>query len=410
MRERLTISFILLTVGALAGALLIRSYSLQTDIRAHESAELRREAVVAKLTLEEHVELSEPVDTRFLGQLVGPQYRIVYAKDGQPTVTVRGDEFPEDPDGSRVGAVEGTQLVTEIDAAGGRLSITQSSAVVDDLVNDDRRSIIVLLLLVGIIAGLAGWLAARQLSAPFRKLAVAAELLGRGRFDLELPRSRLPEVRAISTALYGAAGRLQERLSREQEFAQHASHVLRTPLTGLRMELEELTLRDDVPTDARDTVSRSLDRIDSMNVVAGELVELSRRGALVAGSELPLRELATQCAQRWADTLAEHDRPLTAAVEGSLDTTYTPGPVEHILDLLLADVLRRGSGPVRMVFDSHPDGNLRIKITCSGATVLNRGPGTEVPITQARAVATALGGRLLGDDPAEGLEILLPRR
>ena len=39
MRERLTIAFILLAVGVLAGALLIRSYSLQTDVRAREDVE-----------------------------------------------------------------------------------------------------------------------------------------------------------------------------------------------------------------------------------------------------------------------------------------------------------------------------------------------------------------------------------
>ena len=34
-----------------------------------------------------------------------------------------------------------------------------------------------------------------------------------------------------------------------------------------------------------------------MDAVAGDLVALARRGALVAGAEIPLRDLATQCAQ-----------------------------------------------------------------------------------------------------------------
>jgi hypothetical protein len=137
-------------------------------------------------------------------------------------------------------------------------------------------------------------------------------------------------------------------------------------------------------------------------------VALARRSALVAGAEIPLRDLATQCAQTWADALGEQDRELTAAVEGSIETTYTPGPVEHILDLLLADVLKRGLGPVRVVFEADEEGYLSIGISCDYVRQVT-GPNVDIAITQARAVVTALGGRLTGETPQQ-LSILLPRR
>jgi hypothetical protein len=145
-----------------------------------------------------------------------------------------------------------------------------------------------------------------------------------------------------------------------------------------------------------------------MDAVAGDLVSLARRGVLVAGAEIPLRDLATQCAQTWADALADQDRPVTAAVEGNIETTYTPGPVEHILDLLLADMLRRGEGAVRMVFEADEEGHLAIELSCEGLRAVS-GPNADIAIAQARAVVTALGGRLSGDTP-EHLSILLPRR
>ena len=124
-------------------------------------------------------------------------------------------------------------------------------------------------------------------------------------------------------------------------------------------------------------------------------------------------DLATQLAQRWADRLAVRSRTLTAAAEGNLALTYTPGPVEHVTDLLLADVVRRGSGAVRLVFHGEDGGHLRIHVESAGRADLpveEHGGEPLDRIAQARSVVGALGGRVTGDHPASGVDVLLPRR
>lgn len=398
MRPRLTASFVVLSVVLLLGALGIRAYTAHSLLRTHESRELRADASMLALLIEQRDQLREPVDRAFLAGLVDGPERIAYdAGNGDPLL-VEGKAFENGPD----------VLDSTVDVGDGTLTLSQSGSVVDGLAANDRGSLGFLILLVVLSAAMVGYVMALLLSAPFRQLAGAAGQLGRGRFDLDLPRTRIPEARAISLALLTSAGQLQERLASEQAFAEHASHVLRTPLTGLRLELEDLAQRDDVPADVREAATRSIGRIETMDALAGDLVALSRRGALVAGAGIPLRDLATQCAQTWADALAEQDRPLTAAVEGSIETTYTPGPVEHILDLLLADVLKRGQGAVRMVFEADDEGHLSIDLSCADSQQV-ASPHADIPITQARAVITALGGRLTGETPAH-LSILLPRR
>jgi signal transduction histidine kinase len=399
MRPRLTASFVVLTLVLLLGALGIRAYTAHGLLRTHESRELRADAAMLALLIEQRDQLGQPVDRAFLAGLVDGPERIEYdAGVGDPLV-VEGKAFDSGPD----------VLEAMVDVGDdGMLTLSQSASVVDGLAANDRGSLGFLILLVALSAAMVGYVMAMLLSAPFRQLAGAAGQLGRGRFDLDLPRTHIPEARAISNALLTSAGQLQERLASEQAFAEHASHVLRTPLTGLRLELEDLAQRDDVPDDVRESATRSIGRIETMDAMAGDLVALSRRGALVAGAEIPLRDLATQCAQTWADALAEQDRTLTAAVEGSIDTTYTPGPVEHILDLLLADVLKRGQGAVRMVFDADDEGHLTIELSCADTQQI-ASPHADLSITQARAVITALGGRLTGESPAH-LSILLPRR
>ncbi len=400
MRARLTASFVVLSVVLLIGALWVRSFNEYSVQRTHEGRELRGEASSLALLIEQRQELGRPVNRAFLAAIVDTSDRLQYvAADGE-SVVVEGKAYDDD------NAADAIQ--TTVDAGGGRLTVTQAGSVLDELTARDKGSLGFLVLLVALLAAMVGYVIARLLSGPFRQLAGAAEQLGRGRFDLDLPRTRIPEARAISQALQTSAGQLQERLASEQAFAEHASHVLRTPLTGLRLELEELGQRADVPADVQQAATRSVGRIDAMAEVAGDLVALARRGALVAGAEIPLRDLATQCAQTWADALGEQDRQLTAAVEGNIETTYTPGPVEHILDLLLADVLKRGRGSVRMVFDADEEGHLSIGVSCEDLRQVS-GPSAGIAITQARAVVTALGGRLTGETP-EQLSILLPRR
>ena len=159
----------------------------------------------------------------------------------------------------------------------------------------------------------------------------------------------------------------------------------------------------DLTEEARAAADRGMSAVDAVNDVAGDLVELSRRG-LIGGAQVPLRDLATSCAQRWSDELDEHGRKVTAAVEGDIELTFTPGPVEQILDLLLRDAVRHGSGDARLVFVGDARGHLRVVVT------VTRRPDEDTELVDdARAVVEALGGRLQRPRDHETV-LLLPRR
>ena len=403
MRERLTAAFVVLTVTLLLGVLLLRSYSNDAQLRAYESDQVVSQADVMAAFLALRMDTGMPVNEAVLSDVVGSNQRLEYDAVGQQPLVVEGDGFGEGNDGQDFAAA------VEIPGHDASIILLESDERLDDLVGNERGSIALLLLLVAIMAAMVGYLIAKMLAAPFLKLAVAAGQLGRGRFDLELPRTRIPEARAIGLALQTSAGQLQERLASEEAFAQHASHVLRTPLTGLRLDLEDLSMRPDLPEDVRATMAHAVVRIDAMDEVAGELVALSRSGSLVAGADIALRDLGTQCAQTWADVLGPYDRVLTAAVEGELDTRYTPGPVEFVLDILLTDVIRRSRGAVRLTFHADAEGHLTITVTAAGEPRTD--PGDDRALAKARAVVTALGGRLKGTHPGDdGLTVWLPRR
>ncbi|MBZ5737530.1 sensor histidine kinase [Nocardioides mangrovi] len=402
MRERLTAAFVVLSIVLLFVAGAVRTYVLRDVIREQVAVQVTQEADLVAAILHDRTADGREVTPELLDGLVGDDERISYDDGTGAPVVASGSDYDEDADPED--DISGSSM-----RDGTTVTVSQSRSVMRDILGRDIGSIAALFLLIAVAAGIAGFLIATVLSAPFQRLALAAAALGRGRFDLDLPETRIPEARSISDALRSSALQLEDRLHREREFAEHASHVLRTPLTGIRLELEELTLRDDVPEDAKEAIGRSLASVQTVDAVAGDLVDLTRRGSLVAGAELDLADLSTQLAQRWADRLAARNRTLAAAVEGDLELTYTPGPVEHVTDLLLADVVRRSAGPVRLVFRGEPGGHLRVHVQAEEHAEAGDSPQLD-RVSQVRGVVEALGGRVQGEHPAEGIDVLLPRR
>ncbi|MFT4264559.1 MAG: HAMP domain-containing protein [Nocardioides sp.] len=407
MHRRLTVAFVIVTLALCVAGYALRSMILLGTLRSEESDAVHQQTSAAAVAVRTRLDAGQVVTTSFLATLrADDQLLRLHLRDGSADRISRGADFVGGVDPSRSDDVWGAAEVP-----GGYVMLSEAEPRFGTALFQGVWSFVLLFLVFPVLAGLVGYLVSRALAAPFRQLARAAGALGRGRFDLDLPSSRIPEVRAIAGALQTSASQLEDRIAQEQSFAEHASHVLRTPLTSLRLELEELGQSGDVPDDVRDAVDRCVARIESLDVVAGELVELARRSSLASGPAIPLSGLAGACAQRWADELAHHDRALTSSVEGESETTYTPGPLEHLHELLLLDVLHRSRGDVRLVYRAASEGTLEICLTADQSARTrgrSRPPGST--FLRARAVVTALGGRVEGDQLDEGVALVLPRR
>src|SRR5690349_2976042 len=191
MRERLTAAFIVLSVVLLLGAGLVRTYVLQDLIREQVAGQLSQQADLVAAIID--------------GQ---------EASGGAPVV-VAGEDY------EGKGNADSDISASATAAGDGRLTVSQSSSVIRDVIGRDAGSIAALFLLIAVAAGLAGFLIATALSAPFQKLAIAAAALGRGRFDLDLPSTRIPEASSIANALRSSALALEDRVHRERAFAEH---------------------------------------------------------------------------------------------------------------------------------------------------------------------------------------------
>ena len=282
MSRRLVLGFMAVTLTLTVLVILVRSVTMASEVREQEAMHVSEEAQLLGEVLRARSAAGEPVDREVLAGYVGPDGFLTLTGTGAEPVTVTGPGF--DPASDMDAAVS-----YYVDLEPGRLEVGQTSARWRGMLGLDPASLVMLLLLVALAAAAAGYAMSRWLSAPFTRLATAAGMLGRGRFDLDLPESRIPEAQTVTSALQASASALRDRLSREQQFSTHASHVLRTPLTGLRLHLDELAARvSDV--ESRTLLARCQSSVDQLDQVAVDLVDISRHGALMAGSEIPLRD------------------------------------------------------------------------------------------------------------------------
>ena len=174
------------------------------------------------------------------------------------------------------------------------------------------------------------------------------------------------EQRSLATSFNAMTERLGRTVRAQKEFAADASHQLRTPLTGLRLRLEEARAASD-----RAALEHELDaglrEVDRIAQTVDELLVLSRTGERDAPGELlDLAETARAAGRRWQATAAAHD------LELHVDTSAPAQPVwcaradlERALDALVEKAILYG-GAGRFV---------TIRAAGSAIEVLDEGAG-----------------------------------
>ena len=92
--------------------------------------------------------------------------------------------------------------------------------------------------------------------------------------------------------------RVQRMVDAQRDFVADASHQLRTPLTGLRLRLEEAAA---TAAGRREQVEGALEEVDRLSGVVTELLVLSEAGAARAPDAVTdLLAAARRACERWS--------------------------------------------------------------------------------------------------------------
>jgi signal transduction histidine kinase len=189
------------------------------------------------------------------------------------------------------------------------------------------------------LAALVGFLLARSLAAPLVNLQRTAKRLGAGELDARASPGGPAEIVALAEELNAMADRIRQLVEAQRRFVADASHQLRTPLTALRLRLENLAAGGD-PDSAGDLEAAEAESQRLARLVDG-LLTLSRAEDHRRDREsVDVVGVAEDRRDIWGPLADE--RGVSVVVDAQTREAVAlavPGDLEQILDNLLSNAL-----------------------------------------------------------------------
>jgi len=307
---------------------------------------------------------------RLLADSAGTTLGRSYAGRPEVSAALRGNSEQISRNSETLGAeILATAVpVLEHGRPAGAVRITQSVSAVNRAV---RTSLLDLAALAGVVLLLglaAGALIARQIAKPIRRLDRAARQVAEGELDTSVAIEGSSEQRSLGRAFNEMTQRIRRLLRVQQDFVADASHQLRTPLTGLRLRLENLAQRPAGDEATAGELEASMREIDRLSQIVDELLILSRAGEHeLPGERVDLGEAARRAAERWRRSAAERRIDLAVQSNGAASAWCARPDLDRSIDALVENALLYSPGGSAVTIAAAPG---RIE-------VLDEGPGLE---------------------------------
>jgi signal transduction histidine kinase len=279
-------------------------------------------------------------DSNKVGEDLTNRDEIVRAlSDGDPQT---GERYSQTLDGDlffvAVPVLSGNERV-------GAVRISAPEAIVSGRVDRRIRGLLFVALLSLLIASVVAWLFARSVSRPLGRLSDATDRLAAGDLSTRAETDAgPPEVRDLAASFNSMADRLEQLVDRQRAFAGTASHQLRTPLTALRLRLEQLAADvaevDESDPTVRVNVESAVTEADRLHRMIEGLLALSRaEDAAVGPIAVDIGLVLRARADYWGPLADESGVTIDVAAPDGIVADAIPGGVEQIVDNLVDNAL-----------------------------------------------------------------------
>ncbi|MEU4691847.1 HAMP domain-containing sensor histidine kinase [Actinoplanes sp. NPDC023714] len=221
-----------------------------------------------------------------------------------------------------------------------------------------------------------------QLVRSTRQLAAATRRLGGGELNERITPTGPRELRDAARDFNAMADDLRRLLDRERELAADLSHRLRTPLTGLRLDVEAMP-----PGPIAERMRQACDLLDEEleAIITGARLGVETRGT----EQCDLVEALADRLAFWSVLAEDQERPWE--VVGGNEPVMVP--------MSRSDVILVVDAMLGNVFSHTPDGvAFRVIVSGSGLLVDDAGPGIPDPENAVKRGFSGAGSTGLGLD------------
>jgi len=362
MIRQLIVSYVLLVAVALTAFTVPVAFTLTAQLRGDTEQSVEREAKTMALLLSGDAASRAALDRMVVAYAQEtPGTAEVLPASRAKTATHWGDgelevTAPARRDGRTVGAVRITYPTSDLTRR---------------LIQIWGFRAILALAVLAVAAGL-GAIVARRLTRPLRQLNDMASKFSDGDLTARSPVTGPHETQTLAKTLNQGAERLDTLIASQRIFVADASHQLRTPLTALRLSLDNIA--DGVDDEfVREDVEQATAEVVRMSRLVNGLLVLARAEAKVTAAEpLPLREIVAERLSVWRPAADERGVEIAlggSVVDGRPLVLASPGHLEQVLDNVLSNAL-----------EVSPDGaTITVRSELRGdeveLTVADEGPG-----------------------------------
>ncbi len=394
MTRRLVVTYVALT--ALALALLATPLAITFANRERERLlfDAQREADTVAVTVDDPLEAHAPLPISTLAESARARHASVLVVDSHGVVlfdSVDRSNIPHSEadagdiraalTGTRVarsgqlGGIGPAVIYATVPAIGegvvnGAVRVTYPTAALDTRVRDTWEAIALLCAAVLAAVALVGVVLARSITRPLRTLEQATDRLGHGDLTARLDSSDGPkELRQVAHTFNRMAAQLDDLIDSQTRFVADAAHQLRTPLTALRLRLENLDAGDDLDHTAVAAASAEVARM-------AKLID----GLLILARDSALREYAQSCdlaavarerVDGWSDVARDRGVRIELDAPEHAWGYALPGAAEQLFDNLIDNALSA----------SPPAGTVTVVVRRDAShvdfRVLDEGPGLD---------------------------------
>ncbi len=375
MTRRLVLSFVSMTALVLVLLEVPLGFTFAKAERDRLETAVQHDAFALALRSEESLEEAQAGDVTALEELQSLADRYERENEGRvifvsPTGTLLADSEPTRVPAVDTGArsfkdrpeiraaltgrdVTGTRHSNTLDddllyvavpiATGGELHGAVRITYPMSFVNERVRETWLVLAAVGavvlVLVSALSVVVARSLTRPLAELEAGATSLGQGALETRVDVPTGPhELVALARAFNTTAARLEQLLDAQQSFVADASHQLRTPLSALRLHLENLLSA--VPEPETDDVEGALGEVARLSMLVDGLLELARaEGHGSAPEPIAVSEVSERRRDAWTALADERGVRIDLDIPTDTRARATPGRLEQVLDNLLNNAL-----------------------------------------------------------------------